>query len=357
MKTTQQEYNVIDIVKFICALLVVAIHISPLGASEIRIIELSNYAIKHCFARIAVPFFFASSGFFLFRKTDYNNFSMEPVKKYVIKLLKLYAIWTVIYLPLKIKSIISYEKGIALGILDYLRDCVFDGSYDHLWYLPALIFATLIVSFLIYKKVKLKNILLISAVFYAAGLLTQSWFGIIEPLRSMAPALWSVFRFAKEIFVTTRDGLFDGMIFVGIGAYIAYEGFNIPKKKALAGFFISYALLFAESFFVTGMHIIREHDIYIFLVPLTYFAFGLASSWRLPSKSSVFKTLRKLSGLIYFIHMWIKRIIAKLSATYELNIEKTCLFFLVVALISVLLSFAIIKLSEKRHFEWLKKIY
>lgn len=59
-----REYSAIDLAKFICAILVVSGHVAPFGLTDNEMLQLLNYGIQQWLARIAVPFFFISSGFF-----------------------------------------------------------------------------------------------------------------------------------------------------------------------------------------------------------------------------------------------------------------------------------------------------
>lgn len=93
-KYNKQNYNAIDLTKFICSILVVAIHIKPFGDNVD--FHFLNYGIQNYLARIAVPFFFVTSGFLLYRKTSFETFSMERPLKYALKLFRLYVIWSLI---------------------------------------------------------------------------------------------------------------------------------------------------------------------------------------------------------------------------------------------------------------------
>ena len=68
----QYVYPSLDLMKFICSILVVMIHITPFGEYEFL-----NFAIHNYVARIAVPYFFVTSGFLLFRKTSYDDFNIN----------------------------------------------------------------------------------------------------------------------------------------------------------------------------------------------------------------------------------------------------------------------------------------
>ncbi|WP_455717576.1 acyltransferase family protein, partial [Anaerosporobacter sp.] len=125
----------IDIVKFICAILVVSIHIAPFGSNEK--LSFLNYWVQNYLARVAVPFFFVTSGFFLFRKTRYDSFDIHVPIQYAKKLFRLYVIWTVIYGPFILKEILTDENGVIHGIIRFVRKFIFTGSYFVLWFYSA----------------------------------------------------------------------------------------------------------------------------------------------------------------------------------------------------------------------------
>ena len=138
--SSHKNYNSIDLVKFICSILVVMIHISPFGSFS-GIIGYLDYGVRYYLCRLAVPFFFVCSGFFLYKKTAVMNFSFEPTKKYVVRLFRLYIIWTLIYFPL---SYIRFYRGKKDAVFVYIKRFIFSGTYVHLWYLNATIFAILL---------------------------------------------------------------------------------------------------------------------------------------------------------------------------------------------------------------------
>lgn len=258
----RKQYNAVDLVKFLCAIMVVMIHIAPFGTNGKY--EFLNYVIQDYATRIGVPFFFVASGFFLYKKSTYEEFNVQPSKKYILKILKLYVIWSIIYMPLSISHIFVDEKGVLHGILVYLRNIFFVGSYLQLWYLNATIVGVGLVSFLLYRKCRIKSIIIASAILYTLGLLAQSWFGIIKPLSTNLPNIWMLLKLIQKIIGTTRNGLFEGFLFIAIGMIFAFLKIRIDVKKATCGFVISYLLMFIESFFVRYYHIIKERDMYIF---------------------------------------------------------------------------------------------
>ena len=97
----KKNYYGIDLLKFTMAVCVVAIHTQPLYGIQ-------SVAVQRLFDTItslAVPYFFSVSGFLLFSKIDADISSeknMEVCKKYLSRVLSLYVIWNIIYLPITI---------------------------------------------------------------------------------------------------------------------------------------------------------------------------------------------------------------------------------------------------------------
>lgn len=352
--TGKSEYNAVDLTKFICAILVVSIHIAPFGTANDRLLSMLNYGIQNWLARIAAPIFFAASGFFLYRKTTPESFSLKPTMVYAVKLVRLYAIWALLYSPFRLNAVLGDERGVICGIL---ADVVFMGRYTQLWFIPALIFAVVLTSFLLSRKIGSRKILTAALIFYALGLLGQSWFGIIAPLKTRAPELWSLLEKLYTFIGTTRNGLFDGFLFVGMGAHIAFNGFKIPQKKAFIGFAVSYFLMLVEAVLVKYFDFALANDMYIFLVPTVYFAFGFVVNYRIPSKDGVYKTLRVVSALVYYSHLWILSFIIMLFNLLGIQIGAECLPFVLTLIGSVIFSYVVCKLSERPYFRWLKILY
>ncbi len=63
-----KQFPSIDIMKLLYAVLVVTIHTSPLNSIN----KYFNYGLTQYIARLAVPFFFVTSGYFCFRKQPWK---------------------------------------------------------------------------------------------------------------------------------------------------------------------------------------------------------------------------------------------------------------------------------------------
>ena len=354
-KSNKKNFESIDLMKFLCAILVVGIHISPFGNSDCITIKLLNFGIKQYIARIAIPFFFMCTGFLVFRKTDPECFSAKEGIQYAKKIYKLYLLWTLIYSPLIIKGIISNKNGILYGTVKAIRNFIFAGSFTHLWYLNASAFAVLLISILLHKKLKLSWIIGCSLGLYLIGLLPQSYFGLLKSFKAY-PFIWNSAKILEKIIVTTKDGLFDAFLFVGLGMLFAYRPIQLSSKASTIGFFCSMLLMLSEAIVLTYCNWIRGCDMYLFLVPSSFFLFFLVTHVELKSHK-IYRFLRSLSSLIFFIHIWISFFVKKVYGFWGIDASKTSLLFISSLGMSIIVSCIIIYLSNRKLFRWIKRLY
>ena len=85
----------IDVARFVVSFLVIAIHISPF----ININQEFNFFFTRILGRIAVPLFFMITGYFVI---DGCLKDKNKLKKYTIKILKIYLFCIILYLPINI---------------------------------------------------------------------------------------------------------------------------------------------------------------------------------------------------------------------------------------------------------------
>lgn len=345
----RQNYNAVDLTRFIGSIFVVMIHVPPLGGTQVA--DTISYFLQNYFGRIAVPFFFVMSGFFLFRKTTQAEFDPEPVKKYLFRTLRLYLFWTVVYFPLSLHYIRMEESGFVSVTLHYIRNLLFVGSYVQLWYLNALIVAVTMVSYLLYKRVRIRKILLMAACLYVCGLFGQSWFGFVVPLKERAPLIWFLLRQLKKVIISTRNGVFEGFLFVSIGMCFAFFGVRIRKTAALGGFAISMALMYLELMTLESMHCIREYSMFLFLVPTTFFFCAFVLQAELPDHP-VYHILRSVSALVYFLHTLIKETVEALFRLAGISHPTPFMSFALILLLSILTALVVTMLSDQRKYAW-----
>lgn len=360
MKMERDEYAIIDVVKFVCAVLVMSIHIAPFGTASS--VSIWNFGIQQFVARIAVPFFFTATGFLLSVNQENHR---KTYRKHIIKSLKLYCIWTVLYFPLVASDIFNHSKGIIYGLAVYLRNVLLVGSYSHLWYLQGTIVALLILLLLERLKVKHKYVFIIASLLYVLGVLSQTWFGLLAPIKNITLTVWNVLKCCQKVFVTARNGVFEGLLFICLGNVIAKRHeknrtLNVATRKRLnCGLVVSVMLFFAETYYVTKYGLARERDLYFSLVPVTYFLVRVLLYINL--KGRKYYEMRVLSSLMYFSHLWINKIVvvslSEVCGDKYSIIEGTPLRFIIVVCVTILFSLLIRKVSKMQGLGWLKNLY
>lgn len=352
----KKYFGAVDLCKLICAFLVAAIHVSPLESVSTA----ADHLFRAGLARIAVPFFFTASGFFLFRKTSQTDFDFSAAKRYALRLLRLYVIWTVIYFPLSLKTqILANSAGPLAGFAGWLRCFLFSGSFVHLWFLPAAAVAALLISLMLRRGASLKAILLTAAGLYAVCLLGQTYHVLLRPLES-APVIGRVLWLYRRVFISTQNGVFLGFPFVAVGMALAYRPVHLSRSAVGAGLALS-ALLFAlEVVAVMRFGWAKDYSAYIFLVPLVFFLFLALCRCELPPRRA-YLHMRDTGMLIFYLHilvsMAVKALLALTGAASHPILGSSVSIYLLTLVFSVAAAHLIILLSDMPRLSWLKRLY
>lgn len=345
-------YNGIDIIKFIMAIFIVILHAKPL----LEISYWGNYALTYGLARIAVPFFFIASGFLLFREMPLYNIDVKKIKKYSYHIFKLYMIWTVIYLPLIIWEVHKNERGVLYGAIEAVRNTIMAGSYLQLWFLNALIVATIIISLFLWLKISVKRIFLFTLITYMLALLGQSYYGIFDYLFPEGSMVFTLCKFMGMVFGTPRNGFCFGSLFFFLGAYSSTLNNTLSIKKIIVRLFISFILLMLEVVGGKYFNITREADVYIFLIPIAYFLLLFAKSVSVKN-SSLWAYLRKQSMFIFYVHGWWLFLVDRLfQGKYAIIKIGNFVSFFIVLFLSIAVGHIIINLSKKERFSFLRHL-
>jgi len=340
----------IDIVKFVCSILIITVHVPVFGIqSKGTILWLGNQFFENYLSRIAVPFFFICNGFFLFNKYNKNQDS-KIIKTFVYRMIFLYIIWTIFYLPVKYKDIIYNKNGIDYGIKFYIKSFIFSGSYAQLWYLNALVFATVVIYLLLKLKMKPKNILTISVLFYFVGIFGDAYKGFITNI----PFLVKIYKIYTDYFLTTRNGLFFAFLFVSIGMYI-----STSKQKnynnSLLLFIVSMICLLLETYLLAKFQIAKDYNMTLSIIPASYFLFVFCLNNR--NLISTDLPFGEISRLTYFGHKWVNYIIENVYERIAPILNETPITFISVTLITIGISLFVIKISSFEKYKFIKKLY
>ncbi|AGL01208.1 alanine racemase [Desulfoscipio gibsoniae] len=332
----KREYAGIDYFRVIAAFLVITIYTSPLSSVN----EIADFILTRVIARTVVPFFFMASGFFLLpgyiseKKTGPGK-----LPAFLKKTAILYGIASLMYLPVNIYA--GYFKSPHL-LPNLLKDLVFDGTFYHLWYLPAVMLGAIITCFML-GRLKINHAFAIALGLYVIGLFGDSYYGIATKV----PFLKSFYDAVFVLTDYTRNGLFFAPVFLMLGGLIAkYRKRRL--KTCIIGFAVSSTLLMIEGLTLHGFQVQRHDSMYFMLLPCMVFLFQSLMFW----EGRGGQILRNLSMMIYLIHPLIIvfiRGVAKVISLQRLLIDNSVVNFLAVALCSFIATMAIASALRRKN--------
>ena len=344
------NYNNIDILKYICDILIIALHLRPFQNFSNEL----DLAFNNIITRICVPMFFLITGYFVAKKEkDHENY----IKEYIKKTIPLYLTWSALYLPVLLGTVLqnvelinSYLVNVNIPFyflipiivllipIALVIALVYTGVYYHLWYFPALILS-LVVLAKWKKKWNVKYLLVISFVLLLFGA-TETYYGVLPVSIKQLLSLYYHF------FFTTRNFLFFGLFYVVLG-------YQMGKKKDLYSKYCFEKLVIC--IFLLVFEAILLHDtnrlnsnILLSCVPLTYYLF--ISVVYFSKKQDYHFPFRNLSKYYYLVHPMIIFIVASLFPTIS---NHPYINILMVLIITHLVSWMIIKIKKCFHFKYL----
>lgn len=315
----RQNYNSLDVLKVALAIIIILRHCSQ---SFFDVGSAFNIIVTNTLSPLGVPTFFVISGFLFFRKKQ----EISDWVRYVSRVAKLYLVWTVIYLPLIFWNM---KNAGSFDIIGLIQRILFEGSYYHLWFLPSLIVAITLVYFLS-KKLNDQIIGLLCLGFYIIGTLVNSYSFLSVYLS------WGGY---KAIFLTTRNGLFFGMLFIFIGKMIA-QGYKPRKWVGIIGVII----LCVEGWYLSVVHqapIVNMSLVSVLLVPVIVTT-AIKTPDRFASVNGKF--WRSVSTILFCIHPYVIFVIGVVGR--KVGLPSSVLVITIVGA-SLIGSIVIVKLSEK----------
>lgn len=338
-----KRLDALDFFRIISALLVVAIHTSPLVSLSAN----ADFIFTRIIARCAVPFFLMVTGYFsLPRYLFYKSASLRPMFHFILKSLYLYAAAIILYLPVNIYA--GHFKNAAVS--DISRMLIFDGTFYHLWYLPASVLGVIIVISL-GRRLTPGAVMAVSMILYFIGLAGDSYYGVIVGI----PAVRAVYDAMFSVFSYTRNGIFYVPVFLVMGAYIKHNIRNasaIGRKRVdnAAGFLISLLLMIVEGMLLHKFNMQRHDSMYIALIPCMFFLFQLilGINIHLPNTFSHHHNFRiryhMISMQIYIVHPLMiiaVRGIAKVTHLEKILVQNSLVHYAAVCISSFLMALLI----------------
>lgn len=275
----------IDIFRLLFAVYVVAIHTEPAIMASYPFLSLTVSS----FFRFAVPFFLTVSGYYFFRNID-KNASQRGLVTYLRKIIIVYIFWSIPYF------IISFITWGHTSLVGFVIDCVYSfflrGSYYHLWYFPALIFAVCISAAL--YKLNLKGLLIPVAVILYPACYIISTHNLFSDLSLVA----NIISILKQ--------LASGLFYFSCGQLINYFYNNFPKNVMRCrlryilplSVVIWFVAIWVNYFFSLQLDLIIILGIYL-NVGLMVLVLLLHP---MPQLNSVAKRFRFIANFTYYAH-------------------------------------------------------
>ncbi len=319
---TVKMNGALDFTKLLMAILVIGIHTEPFGF---------NYWLDKGFGivtRLCVPFFFVTSAYLFWKKENSS-------KKFLLRILILFVVWSIIYLPFDIKKL-SQMSAPAL-----IRRVLLYGNEHALWYLWATIVG-LIITLALLKFLKPKYVLIIAIVLLFIGTVKTTY----------STAVYQIFGINLPNHLGIRNGLFYGFPYIALGMVIAKseaKGIYRSKIPLFIGLFISVCLLAVESFLFVIRFKSDETILWLSVFPYTFFFFEIVLNTNIQLSKPLSVMFRRMSTIMYVSQYLFIPVLSVYTSYMTL--------FILTVFATGVLSLIIIKLSEVKQLGFLKYLY
>ncbi len=283
-------YSSLDIVKFLMAVLILTQHTSSEWAHTTGLVHaifgLGNFA---------VPFFFACSGFLFFTKC--KNLTgggiQEYYKRWSWRIGRMYLVWSAIYFCFVLGGWLT-DGVTAAVIAKYLHRALVFTTYATIWFLPALWVGVSVCLFLRQRAGKQTACIVIVALL-VAGNFFASYGNVLTKL----PALAAVNEAYAAVFITWRNGLFNGVPYVFLGALLANGLGNRVSRNVSAAACVAFSAAFlAEAFAITRYKLGGMTDMGFMMFPAIFFMLNAVIKTDIPQRP-LWLRLRNLSMIVF----------------------------------------------------------
>ena len=349
LKKEGREYGMLDLFRLAAAGMIVAIHTGPFSG----ISEKADTFITYGAGRIAVPFFFMVTGYFVLSgivggehdvrsgftggsegiAAAANGKRLWQMERHLVIL---YLLITILYLPVS-----WYSGNLPKTVGGAFKQLLFDGTFYHLWYLPAAIIG-LGISWLLLRYCALQKAGMLAALLYLLGLFGDSYYGAVEQI----PPLKAFYELLFWGSTYTRNGIFFAPLFLILGAALAVCPTLLTRSGVCFGFLASFAAMLFEVGMTVNLGWQRHNSMYLFLPLVMFFLFeGLGS---IPLRA--FPVCRSISMWVYLLHplcILLLRGAAGVIGQKEFLAEHTLVFYLLVCLLSAAAAILVLIISKK----------
>ncbi|MDD7771972.1 MAG: acyltransferase [Firmicutes bacterium] len=306
----KHTYKGIDCAKLFFCLCIIAVHT---GLTKNILPTTLTYMLEKGVFRMAVPYFFVVSGFFLGKKLKGCDNPKRVVKKYVRRLLFPLLCFSAINIP---QSVITLYMGGSTVTDALIKQVQFIIFYPRgaLWYIQAsIIGALLLLPFL--KRKRLNIALALGTLGYMFALLCNNYYFVTEGtfLRTVVDTYMSVC-------LTARNGVFVGFLLLGIGIKLselqANGRLNWSASKWILLLLTAYVAYLAEIILVhRAGQALDDGALYITHIVLIPLLFICTLNWQPRVTEERSMSMRRYSTGMYLLHRPVLWCVSMLKAT------------------------------------------
>lgn len=309
----------LDYYKILLAVFVVGIHTSPFVEYSKQLSFLFNLGIF----RLAVPSFFLINGYYSLKALS----SKHELKKYLLRVLKLYIFWMALYFPIYLYTHDFSVKNFIWGFIVLIY------GYGHLWYITALMGGIALFFYLLQRYSK-RIILILAVSFYFMGCFIELAQGHLSTVNS------GLINEILILQVWKLNFIFFAFPFLAIGYYMKKDAhvFNRRDYLLIAFFMFSIELIISYKFLTHGRNMLFS---LILIAPLIL-SILMNLKFSKIKNLHLNKYLEKLPNSIYYVHglpnFFIALVFVNMNTSYR---------FIIVSLISLVLGIVLIKLNSR----------
>lgn len=333
MKNTLHQMNSMDACKICMSIIVVSGHchiiLSYQPSAYIDFYEL----LRNC----TVPFFFLSTGYLVARKMFNVHTADEKhliITKTLKKTLRLFALWTIIYLPLAIYDACTNDFPLFQDIINYFILLVTLGWHYNswmLWYLLSSMYALIMILTLIKRNFSIIQCVIAGSCFYLFG----QFLDTIDSIQYISDTIKDMLGI---MFPNTI--IFKGFLYIPLGMLL-FQYNKFSKFKGGLIFLIATLLWLtlcnSYPFLQKDVAVLASTGLFIFVNSIIL------------NDNKIYYKLRTASKFSYFTHLWIWSIVCAIlygKITYGIEV------FIITLVITLSLAIIYIKYFHNQIRGW-----
>lgn len=340
-----RNYTLVDVLKFVFAIIVVGIHT--------KLLNLDNFiesTIYHTLFEISVPFYFVTTGI-LSGMQMYNKPIDELLIKRIKSFFKIYLIWGGVYFVIRIikNCVLTHNINNIYGMIHELVVTTPGGA---MWYIYACLWFFICLQIILTNNSNTKRVLKILTIFYFV-------FNILLVVLVQTDSFKNtlIFKAYNTIFINNCNFIANG-IFIILGIWIGMY-FDSIIKTIRKSYLIFIALILELLVYVVFRAYIYNSDfwmtVFIFQIIKIAVVCSIAMiAFSIDKLSIDTITIRKMSIIIYLAHpipinLW-DMMIPKVS---ERLAENGRLEFIFVLILTLVIAYTIVKFKNGKLYKLL----